>query len=168
MRRKRWQRGMSIVELMIVLAVGAAVAAGALAVYFFQVRPSMYIDGKAKDFESLAMSLEQIRGLYGNAYPAGVVPNLGALQENPGTPLERLLVARIGPFNSKYNNWGYNCPRGGSLSVTVYVGETDDQNQRFSVFTNLVQNNRGVWDCGNSYTGGTPTFVCTQRGSTCR
>lgn len=159
--RQRGKLGFTLIELMI-SAVVIAVIASVVFVGYNRYRSSEYLNGKTRDMNFLLGTLESVRVINAGAYPAGSNIDL-TIPSNPApTGTAQLLAASLGTDNAEYQGWLYSCT-GNTLSITVNVGDTSNQNLRVAVNRTLHNNLAGLgWDCqGAAYAGG-PTFTCTK------
>lgn len=162
-RHVKKQAGFTLVEVLIVLAIGAAFAIGAFFVYNRQVKPTQYINSKVEAFTYLLSGLESARMINGNAYPAAQTATSLVITSQTPTPLERLLISAVGKANNNYAGWQYTCANN-TLTITVSVADTTDVDLQENVRVAIANNFRD-WNCDNAVASG--TFSCRRNNVVC-
>lgn len=144
--RKR-KKGFSLLELLLVLAVFAGVVGIGITIYSSYIEPQLQMSRIVNNFQVLVSAIERIKDSNRGAYPAGSITNLGSLNSQNPTTLERLLRGVLGSTNPALTNWRYNCPSGGtSLTLTLNVPELSLE-RREGLSAMLTQNYNNIFSC---------------------
>ena len=152
----RYQRGMTLIEILIALAITIAFIVAVLVVYNDNIKPNMYVNGKVEAFTNFATALDNVKELNGGAYPASSTITLPIT--NPSTPQQNLIYQASGKNNPDYSGWQYTC-NNGTLTIGVNVSDTTDTTLQQNVETAIASDNsdftctavsNGMFTCSKS------------------
>lgn len=157
-------KGFTLVELVLAIAVIGIAAVGLLVLYNTTVRPSVWMNDKIQNFTNLQAALEQAKTINGGRYPlaATAISNLGNITGTTNTA--NILKAVIGSNTGAYTSWSYQCTAAGVLSIGVYVGDDTNTDRQNAVKTAISQNFT-QWTCGDVNSSG--VFTCTRSNVSC-
>ncbi|MEM3424060.1 MAG: prepilin-type N-terminal cleavage/methylation domain-containing protein [Nitrososphaeria archaeon] len=156
-QKNRYQRGMTLIEILIALAITIAFTVAVLVVYNGNIKPNMYVNDKVQAFTTLTTGLDNSKELNGGAYPAASSAVTLPIT-NPSTPQQNLIYQASGGDNPNYSGWQYTC-NNGTLTIGVNVSDTASTTLQQNVETAIASDNsdftctavsNGMFTCSKS------------------
>ena len=160
------EKGYSLIEISLVLALIAVLGGGVFLLYNNRVAPSTWSSSKYNTFNSVLAALNTCKSDRGGTYPAAATAG-SIIAPGTTTTVSGALSPYVGSNSTDISTWTYQCISGGTSAVIAIVDAATPNVDAQGMLVNKI-NNAGNGALSAVITGSTGTIVTvTVTGTTC-